>query len=97
VVTQKTMKETQINIRRNNKKAIVLHDTDELITATVENFKDKPAKLTLIQHIDGQWDMEKCIMEYELENASTLKFEIELQPNEKKDFEMHYHRRNIRT
>lgn len=97
VVTQKKMKDSQINIRRNNRNAVVLHDTDELITAKIENFKDTPAKLTLIQHIPGQWDMEKCNMEYELENASTLKFEIELQPNEKKDFEMHYHRRNIRS
>lgn len=97
VVTQKKMKEEQVNIRRNNKQQVVLYDTDELITATIENFKDKPAKLTLIQHIPGQWDMKKCNMEYELDNASTLKFEIELKPNEKKDFEMHYHRRNIQT
>ncbi len=96
VVTQKKMTDTRINIRRNKKNQVVLYDTDELITATIENFKDSPAKLTLIQHIPGQWDMEKCNMEHELENASTLKFEIELKPNEKKDFEMHYHRRNIR-
>ena len=97
VVTQKKMKEVQINIRRNNKQSIVLYDTDELITAKIENFKDTRAKLTLIQHINGQWDMEKCNMEYELENASTLKFTIELLPNEKKEFKMHYHRRNIRS
>ncbi len=96
VVTQKKMTEKQINIRRNKKNQIVLYDTDELITATIENFKDTPAKLTLIQHIEGQWDMEKCNMDYELENASTLEFEIELKANEKKEFEMHYHRRNIR-
>ncbi len=95
-VTQKKMLDQQINIRRNNRNDIVLYDTDELITATIENFKDKPAKLTLIQHIYGQWDMESCNMEYELDDAYTLKFEIELEPNSKKEFEMHYHRRNIR-
>jgi hypothetical protein len=96
VVTQKKMTDKQINIRRNNKNAVVLYDTDELITATLENFKDSPAKLTLIQHIEGEWEMEKCNMKYELENASTLKFEIELPANAKKEFEMHYHRLNIR-
>lgn len=95
-VTQKKMTDQQINVRRNNKNTIVLYDTDELITATIENFKDTPAKLTLIQHIPGQWDMEKCNMEYELDNASTLKFEIELTANSKQEFQMHYHRRNIR-
>jgi hypothetical protein len=96
VVTQKKMHDKQINLRKNSRNDVVLYDTDELITAEIENFKDTPAKLTLIQHIDGQWDMAKCNMEYELENASTLKFEIELPANGKKDFEMHYHRRNIR-
>ncbi len=95
-VTQKKMIDKQINLRRNNKNAVVLYDTDELITATIENFKDSPAQLTLIQHIPGQWDMQKCNLEYELEDAYTLKFTIALEANSKQDFEMHYHRRNIR-
>ena len=95
-VTQKKMVDKQINIRRNESNAVVLYDTDELITATIENFKDSPAKLTLIQHIPGQWDMEECNMEYKLEDASTLKFEIELKPNSKQEFTMHYHCRNLR-
>ena len=39
--------------------AVVLYDTDEIITAKIENFKDGPAVLTMIQHIPGQWDMEE--------------------------------------
>jgi hypothetical protein len=96
VVTQKKMNDRQINLRRNDDRQVVLYDTDELITATLENFKDTPAKLMLIQHIDGQWDMEECNMKYELENASTLTFEVELPPGGKKEFSMHYHRRNLR-
>ncbi|MDH3981502.1 MAG: hypothetical protein OES84_01230 [Kiritimatiellaceae bacterium] len=96
VVTQKKMSEKQINVRRNSKNKVVLYDTDEVITAKLENFKDTPAKLTLIQHIKGQWDMADCNMEYELENSSTLKFEIELPAHGKKDFKMRYNRRNIR-
>jgi hypothetical protein len=95
-VTQKKMVDKQINIRRNQKNQVVLFDTDELITATLKNFKDTPAKLTLIQHIPGQWDMAECSNEYELENASTLLFEIELPANGEKEFSMHYHRRNLR-
>ena len=96
VVTQKKMRDKKINIRRNNSNHIILYDTDELITATIENFKDTPAKLTFIQHIPGQWEVEECNMEYTLENASTLKFEVMLQPKEKKKFSMHYHRKNLR-
>lgn len=95
-VTQKKMIDKQINVRRNKKNAIVLYDTDEHITATLKNFKDTPAMLTLIQHIPGEWDMAENSHDYELENASTLKFEIELPANGEVDFSMRYNRLNIR-
>ncbi len=96
VITQRKMQEKQVNIRRNNSNHIVLYDTDEIITAKIENFKDKPAKLLLIQHIPGQWDMEKCSMEYERKDAGTLEFTVELKPQETRELTMHYHRRNVR-
>lgn len=96
VVTQKKMSEKKINIRKNSKNQVVLHDTEELIPATLENFKDTPAKLILIQHIDGQWDMAECTMEYTLENVSPLRFEVELPAKGKVDFKMLYNRRNLR-
>jgi len=96
VVTQHKMREEHINIRRNKKNRIVLYDTDELIKATAENFKDKPAMLTMIQHIPGQWDMEECNMEYRLEDAYTLEFELQLPSQSKRELVMHYHRRNVR-
>ena len=85
VVTQRRMKNEQTNIRRNNNGNIVLYDTNEQITAKIENFKDKPAVLTLIQHIEGQWKMARCTIsgkqaEYTKKNASTLMFEIQLAP-----------------
>jgi len=101
VVTQRKMKDAQIDIRRNDSGGVVLFNTDELITAKIENFKDKPAVLTMIQHIPGQWDMEKCNMEYKRKDASTLEFEIQLPARTAegpatKELEMHYHRRNVR-
>lgn len=96
VVTQRKMKDERINVKRNRKSQTVLYDTDELITAKIENFKDKPAKLTMLQHIPGEWDMQECTMEYKKKDAGTLEFEIELKPQEKKELTMHYNRRNIR-
>ncbi len=101
VVTQRKMTDTQINIRRNNKNKIILYDTDEVITAKIENFKDSPAILTMIQHIPGQWDMEKCNMKYKKKDANTLEFEIELPARMEKgpavkELKMHYNRRNVR-
>jgi len=101
VVTQRTMKDTRINIRKNNKDQTILYDTDEIITAKIENFKDSPAVLTLIEHIPGQWDMEECNMKYVKKNANTLEFEIKLparteQGPATEELRMHYHRRNVR-
>jgi len=96
VVTQRKMKDQRINLRKNNVGGVILYDTDELIHVKMENFKDTPAVLTLVEHIDGQWDMEKCDLQYTLKDASTLEFEIPLPARGKKEFDMHYHRRNIR-
>jgi len=104
VVTQRKMQDAKINIRRTTDRRnprIVLHDTDEIITAKIENFKDGPAVLTMIQHIPGQWDMEKCNMKYEKKDANKLEFEIKLPARTDdgpatKELTLHYHRRNIR-
>lgn len=101
VVTQRKMKDARIDIQKNHDGQPVLFNTDELITAKIENFKDSPAVLTMIQHIPGQWDMEECNMKYVKKDAFTLKFEIELPARTQagpatKELTMHYHRRNVR-
>ena len=106
VVTQRKMKDDQINIRKNNKENVILYDTDERITAKIENFKDKPAKLTMIQHIPGQWEMKTCTLdgktvEYTRKDASTLEFEIELPARTdngpaERNLEMQYSRINVK-
>ena len=101
VVTQRKMRDAQIDIVKNHAGQPVLFNTDEIITAKIENFKDSPAVLTMIQHIPGQWDMEECNMKYVKKDASTLKFEIELPARTQtgpaaKELTMHFHRRNVR-
>ena len=96
VITQHKMHSKNINVRRNKDNMIVLYDTDETIKAKIENFKDQHAVLTMIQHIPGQWDMVDCNMKYTLKDSGTLEFEIHLEPQEKKELSMRYHRRNVR-
>jgi hypothetical protein len=97
VVTQRKMEDKQINVRRNESGHIVLFDTDEIITAKIENFKDNPAVLTVIEHVPGQWEMKKCNMEYERKDAETIQFEIKFGAHETKELQMHYNRRNVRA
>ncbi|MBC8391555.1 MAG: hypothetical protein H8E17_03180 [Deltaproteobacteria bacterium] len=90
-----TVPHRSIHVRRNKKNAVVLYDLDERIEATIENFKDLPAVLTMVQHIPGQWDMHFCSLKYTLKDAYTLEFEIELPPKSRRRLIMHYHRRNL--
>lgn len=101
VVTQRKMKDSRVNIRRNDSGGIVLYDTDEVIHAKIENFKDSPATLTMLQNIPGQWEMKECSREYTRKDAFTLAFEIELPARTEdgpavKELEMHYSRLNVR-
>ena len=110
VVTQRKMADNRINLRKNNKGDVILYDTDEVITAKIENFKDGPAVLTVIEHIPGQWDMERCTLDnkelkigvdYKKKNANILEFEIELPARTDKgpavkELKMNYHCRNVR-
>jgi hypothetical protein len=96
VVTQKKQKEEQINVRRNNRRAIVLYDTDEIVEAKIENFKEKPAVLILTEHIPGQWEMAESSHKFEKKDFQTLEFRLELKPKEKVTLLLHYHRRNVR-
>jgi hypothetical protein len=106
VVTQQKMKEQQIPRQKNNQGRVVLYDMDEEITAKIENFKDSPSVLTMIQHIEGQWEMEQCTLDgsnaqYKRKDAYTLEFEIQLPARSEsgpatKELKMHYIRKNIR-
>jgi hypothetical protein len=101
VVTQRKMQDARVITHKNNRGDAVLYDTNEQITAKIENFKDSPAVLTMIQHIPGQWDMENCNMKYEKKDANTLEFEIQLPARTEagpavKELQMTYHRRHLR-
>ncbi len=96
VVTQRKMRDEKVNLRKNNAGAVVLYDTDELIEAKVENFKDRPAVLILTEHIAGQWEMKECSHRYERKDASTLEFRLELKPKEKVTLVLHFSRKNVR-
>ncbi len=97
VVTQRKMVDKQVNVKRNTSNHIVLYDNEEKIVAKIENFKDKKATLTLVEHIAGEWEMKETNFDFTLKDANTLEYEIELAPNSHKELVMHYVRKNIRN
>ncbi|MBI9018630.1 MAG: hypothetical protein JEZ07_15360 [Phycisphaerae bacterium] len=107
VVTQRKMDTKDINKiftkesdYRNRR--LVMFDREELITAKIENFKDKTATLTMIQQIPGEWEMLDCNMKYTRKDNNTIEFEVKLPARSadgpaKKELEMKYVIRHIRA
>ena len=111
VVTQKQMVLERTNEQRSsNRRELILYDTNEEVEAAIENFKDSPALLTMVQHITGEWEMERCTLDgerlamgedYKKKDANTLEFEITLPARTetgpaKKVLRMIYHHKNVR-
>ncbi|HNS32994.1 MAG TPA: hypothetical protein PKN36_08495 [bacterium] len=96
VVTQHKMKDNRINLRRDTNNRVILYDTEEIIQVKIENFRDEPAVLTLIQHIPGQWDMSETTHKYEKEDAGKIKFLVSIPAQGKETVVFNYNRRNVR-
>ncbi len=95
-VTQVKTREHRINPRP-SKNRVVLYDTDEEIRTEVQNFKDSPVTVDLIQHIPGEWMMKGSSMDYEKEDANTLVYRVSVQPRGRKELSFNYNRRNVRN
>ncbi|MDA8122910.1 MAG: hypothetical protein M0Z38_10130 [Deltaproteobacteria bacterium] len=95
-VTQLKKRDLRINPRPSASR-VVLYDTDEAITARLENFKDQAVTVDLVEHIPGEWDMEKTDLAYEKTDANTIVFHVMLPAKGKVELEFAYHRRNIRN
>ncbi|GAB4257459.1 MAG: hypothetical protein Kow0092_04380 [Deferrisomatales bacterium] len=94
VTQQKTRAET-IHPRP-SREHVLLYDTDEELVATVENFKDEPVTVDLVEHIPGQWELVAADAPHELRDASTLVLHVEVAPREARKVSLRYHRRNVR-
>jgi len=95
-VTQVKIRDQRINPRPSRHR-IVLYDTEEEIRTEVENFKDTPVTVDLIQHISGEWEMGKTSMEYEKRDANTLVYRVLVPAKGKKEVVFNYNRRNVRN
>jgi hypothetical protein len=96
VVTQRQMSDTKVNVKRNNFNQEVLFDRQQVVTAKMENFKDKKAVLTMTQHIPGEWEMKQSNLKYTVKDANTIEYKIELAPNSKQELTMNYLLKNMR-
>lgn len=94
-VTQRKVREEQLNHRPSRLRP-VLWDTSERIEAEVENFKDEPVAVDLVQTVPGEWEMAQASQEYETRDANTVVFRVKVPAKGKAALAFDYHRRNVR-
>ena len=97
VVTQHRIDTKRSNIKRNTKNNIQIYDEIIKDKIIMENLKDAPVTLSLIETIPGQWEPVDISMDYTLKDHKTLIFNVTLLAKEKKTLNMHYRVLNIFT
>jgi len=90
VVAQQRLSTTKTGIKQNTKGQEQMYNEIIKDRVIIENLKDRPVTLSIIETIQGQWEPLDISMEYELKDHKTLIFNVELLPKEKKSLDMHY-------
>ncbi|MCP3945161.1 MAG: DUF4139 domain-containing protein [Desulfobacteraceae bacterium] len=95
LVTKRTMETRQINPRKNTQGKTQVHDQILKVQFKIENFKDSPLTLCLIDHIQGEWEPISIDLPYTRKDHKTLVFKIPLGAKEKKTLNLEYKVMNI--
>ena len=81
VITQKKIKYEKINMRRNNKDRIVLYDDRETMKIEIENFRDAPAFLRILEPMQGEWEINESSHKYHRKDSRQLEYELTIPAN----------------
>jgi len=95
-VTQHKITEERSNIRRNRNDHIVLYDSNEEIRIEIENFKDTPADLKIIEPMQGEWEIRKSSHDFKHIHSGEIGFELTVPAKGKSTIMYNYIRQNIR-
>lgn len=79
-IVQRKLKDDRVNLRRNNANAVVMWDNDESYKIEIENFKNTEARVKLIEHAPGYWQMTANSHpdQYKKKDAFTFEYELTL-------------------
>jgi hypothetical protein len=95
-VTQHKITEERSNIRRNRNDHIVLYDSNEEMRIEIENFKDTPATLKIIEPMQGEWEIRKSSHDFKHTHSREIEFELTVPAKGKTTVTYSYVRHNIR-
>ncbi len=79
-VTRRVMRRELENRRTNKRGRGVLHDRREWIRYEIENFKKDPVRLTLVEHLDPGYEIEKATFPARRVDSRTSELELQVAP-----------------
>lgn len=94
-VTQHKTAEERSNVRRNKDDHIVLYDSQEEMKIEIENFRDTPASLKIIEPMQGEWEIKKSSHDFRHVNVREIEFEMTVPARGKTTLTYTYARKNI--
>lgn len=97
VVTQHRTETAKINVRRNTEGHIQVYDEIIKEEILMENLKDSPVTLSIIETLPGHWEKIEISMAYTLKDHQTLVFNLEIPAKAKKTLTLNYKTLNIFT
>jgi hypothetical protein len=94
-VTRRVVKDERTMERRNHDNRVVLYNRREEIKFTVENFRDKVATITILDHFDLTWDVVSASVPWEREDYRTLKMDVPVPASDSVVVTLVVERRNL--
>ncbi|MBI4651569.1 DUF4139 domain-containing protein [Candidatus Desantisbacteria bacterium] len=98
VVTQRKIESKENILKNNQNRQSILKNVDEKYKIEIENFKDTPANLTIVEYIPepGEWEMIETNFNFEKVDYRTIQYEIPIKPKSKEIVNLHYRLLNVR-
>ncbi|MFP4250333.1 MAG: hypothetical protein ACLFU7_11785 [Armatimonadota bacterium] len=85
IVTRTLDKSEEVNKRLDARDKIAVFDLRENWLLEVRNLRDVPIDLTVREYHDGAWRLEQCSDDCERVDAETLKFNLTVEPGERRE------------
>lgn len=82
---------------RPSRQVVKLYDADEAYALEVENFKDSPVSLEIVQRVPGEWNVANASAAIGKKDAETLLIKLELEAKANISLDYALSRRNLRN
>ena len=95
LVTRTRETATEVNVRKDAHNKTAAYDMDEEWCFEVRNLRATPLALTIVEHPEGTWQVQRASLPHEQRDATTLEFVMLLEPGERAELTYLLRLRNL--